>query len=62
MNVFTMYAIVIFVQLLYDEKSSQIVNGKKQNKNSNFFFIFVKKNKKNKKNQNLLRIVLVEII
>ena len=29
MNVFTMDAIINFVQLLYDKKSSQIVNGKK---------------------------------
>ena len=58
MNVFTIDAIIIFVQLLYDKKSSQIVNGKRINENRNKKIIFVKKKKKKEKNQNLLRIVL----
>ena len=62
MNVFTIDAIIIFVQLLYDKKSSQIiVNGKRINENRNKKIIFVKKKKKKEKNQNLLRTVLVEM-
>ena len=60
MKVFTMDAIIIFVQLLYDKKTSQIVNGKRINENRNKKIIFMKKNAKNEKNQNLLRIVSVE--
>ena len=55
MNVFTMDGIIIFVQLLYDKKTSQIVNGKRINENRKKKIVFMKKNAKNEKNQNLLR-------
>ena len=41
-----MDAIIIFVQLLHDKKTSQIVNGKRINENRNKETVFVRKNAK----------------
>ena len=51
MNVFTIDAIIIFVQLLYDKKSSQIVNSKRINENRKKKSFSWKKRKKKKKNK-----------